>query len=573
MFKSSFYTNTEKDEIFCRPQCSTVQREKCQPSCKPVYWCKKCSSDILYNNNSPSSQTGFPSSQAGLPFSQTGLPTSQASYPSSQTGFPSSQVGFSSSQTGLPSGRDYFSASSITTSKVQTEAISVYSSEDYLSPNADVNTTNENFSSQSLSNPSTGSTGEKPESYGNILIPETLPSQTYPSSEYSSSPGLTSSQSFSDPSSSQSISNSGLLSSQSYSSPNTSSNQESPSPGLKSHSDSRSSQSYQSAITDSPSHDSRAINIPVMVTGTYSGPAQNQQAEFLAGYSNQSGDKARYTLPSLELPASGEDPYSEPDQNGDEVFRSKPERNAFLSEDNSQGIVSNPAPGLDTSSLVPPLSFQIDWQPFLPEGIAIPAFNGIADRLPGWDRPNPKSLENSFEKQSTAADSLNASDDTEKGEETVKNLSETVPAPTIGKKEQEFVGGDRQPPIIVVAVASPTDSLRDEIDESLSANSESEDNNGGRDKFLLLASSSEVRGSTSSGFPATWVPRGDINDVINTIPESQVLEYIMKERMKLVNQFFLFISFPNFNSHIEKACSVNYGAKTDRFVTFVSLKG
>jgi hypothetical protein len=517
----------------------------------------------LYNNNSPSSQTGFPSSQSGLPFfsqaglpssqaglpssqfglpasqaglptSQTGLPTSQASYPSSQTGFPSSQVGFSSSQTGLPSGRDYFSASSITTSNAQTEAISVYSSEDYLSPNADVNPTNENFSSQSLSNPNTG---EKPESYGNTLIAETFPSQTYPSSEYSSSPGVTSSQSFSDPSSSQSISNPEFLSSHSYSSPDTSSNQELPSLGLNTHSDSRSSQSYQSAITDSPHQDVQAINIPVMVTGTYSGPAQNQQAEILAGYSNQSGDKARYTLPSSELPASlpaltsGEDPYSEPDQkSGDEVFRSKPERNAFLSEDNSQGIVSNPAPGLDTSSLVPPLSFQIDWQPFLPDGIAIPAFNSIADRLPGWDRPplsdNPKNLENSFEKQSTAADALIASDETAKGEDTFRNLSETFPAPPVGKKEQAFVGGDRQPPIIVVAVASPTDSLRDEIDESLSANSESEEKDGGRDKFLLLASSSEVRGSASSGFPASWVPRGDINDVINTIPESQVHYYL-----------------------------------------------
>jgi len=484
----------------------------------------------LYNN-SPSIQTGFPSSQAGLPSSQTGLHSSQANYPSSQTGFPSSQTGFSSSQTGLPSGRDYFSASSITTSNAQTEAIRVYSSEDYLSPNAGVNPTNENFSSQSLSNPSTGSIGEKPESHGNTLILETFPSQTYSSPEYSSSLGLTFSQSFSDPSSSQSISNPGLLSSQSYSSPDTSSNQAIPSTWLSTHSDSRSSQSYQSATTDSPIHDSQAVNIPVMVTGTYSGPAQNQQAEILAGYSNQSGNKARYTLPTLELPASlsaltsGDDPYSEPDQNGDEVFRSKPERNAFISEDNSQGIVSDPAPGLDTSSLVPPLSFQIDWQPFLPDGIAIPAFNGIADRLPGWDRPplsdNPKNLENSFEKQSTAADALIVSDDIAKGEETLRNLSETVPAPTVGKKEQAFVGGDRQPPIIVVAVASPTDSLRDEIDESLS-----EDNNGGRDKFLLLASSSEVRGSASSGFPASWVPRGDINDVINTIPESQVHYYL-----------------------------------------------
>jgi hypothetical protein len=112
---------------------------------------------------------------------------------------------------------------------------------------------------------------------------------------------------------------------------------------------------------------------------------------------------------------------------------------------------------------------------------------------------------------------------------------ETFPTPTVGKKEQEFVGGDRQPPIIVVAVASPTDNLRDEIDESLAANRESDDNNGGRDKFLLLASSSEVRGSASSGFPASWVPRGDINDVINTIPESQVLENKMKERIKFVN--------------------------------------
>jgi hypothetical protein len=523
LLKSSFHANAENGEIFCRPQCSSVQREKCQPSCKPVYWCKKCSSGStdLYNN-SPSSQTGFPSSQ-------TGLPTSQASYPSSQTGFPSSQVGFSSSQTGLPSGRDYFSASSITTSNAQTEAISVYSNEDYRSLNAGVNPDNENFSSQSLFNPNTG---EKPESYGNTLIAETLPIQTYSSPEYSSSPGHTSSQSFSDPSSSQSISNPGVLSSQSYTSPDTSSNQELPSPGFNAHSDSRSSQSYQSATIDSPSHQSQAINIPVMVTGTYSGPAvqtpgtatAGQQAETLAGYSNQSADKARYTLPSLELPASGEDPSSEPDQKrGDEVIHSKPERNAFLSEDNSQGIVSDPAPGLDTSSLVPPLSFQIDWQPFLPEGIAIPAFNGIADRLPGWDRPPTKSLENSFEKQSTAADSIIASDETAKGEETFRNLSETVPTPTIGKKEQEFVGGDRQPPIIVVAVASPTDSLRDAIDESLSAKSESEDNNGGRDKFLLLASSSEVRGSASPGFPASWVPRGDINDVINTIPESQVL--------------------------------------------------
>jgi hypothetical protein len=512
----------------------------------------------LYNN-SPSSQTGFPSNQAGLPFSQAGLPSSQtglpssqfglpasqASYPSSQTGLPSSQVGFLSSQTGLSLAQDYFPAPSITTSNAQTETIRVYSndiasrgtklSEDYSSPNrgieeiltvAIVNPTNEGFSSQSFSHPNIGSKGE------NTLIAETLPSQSYPSPEYSSS--------FSDPSSSQSISNPGLLSSQSYTSPDTSSNQELPSPGLNTYSDSRSSQSYQSAITDSPHQDVQAINIPVMVTGTYSGPAQNQQAEILAGYSNQSGNKARYTLPTLELPASlsaltsGDDPYSEPDQSGDEVFRSKPERNAFISEDNSQGIVSDPAPGLDTSSLVPPLSFQIDWQPFLPDGIAIPAFNGIADRLPGWDRPplsdNPKNLENSFEKQSTAADALIVSDDIAKGEETFRNLSETVPTPTVGKKEQEFIGGVRQPPIIVVAVASPTDSLRDEIDESLS-----EDKHGGRDKFLLLASSSEVRGSASSGFPASWVPRGDINDVINTIPESQVLQHIMKKRMKLVN--------------------------------------
>ncbi len=535
-------------------------------------------------NNSPSSQTGFLSSQAGLPSSQTGLPASQAGYPSSQTGFPSSQTGFSSSQTGLSFAQEYFPPSN-TTSNAQTEAISVYSSKDYLSPNvvSNVNPTNENFSSQSFSNPSIDFIGKMSESYGNTFIPETLPSP-----EYSSSPGLTFSQSFSDPSSSQSSSNPGFLSSQSYSSPDTSSKQDKPSPGLNTHSDSRSSQSYQSATTDSPSHDSQAINIPVMVTGTYSGPVQTpgtatagQQAETLARYSNQSADKARYTLPTLELPASlpaltsGEDPYTEPDQNGDEVFRSKPERNAFLSQDNSQGIVSDPAPGL--GSLVLPLRFQFDWQPFLPEGIAIPTFNGIADRLPGWDRSPPKILENSFEKQSTAADSLIASDDTAKGEEeTFTNLVETFPTPTVGKKEQEFVGGDRQPPIIVVAVASPTDSLRDEIDESLAAKSESEDNNIGRDKFLLLASSSEVRGSASSGFPASWVPRGDINDVINIIPESQVpvLQFVINERMKLIDKsFLLYLKTFSLKSHIEKAFRVIYGAKTDHFVTFVSLKG
>jgi hypothetical protein len=262
--------------------------------------------------------------------------------------------------------------------------------------------------------------------------------------------------------------------------------------------------------------------------------------------------------------------YSRPGSQGDNYL------DTSLTEDNSQGArpsgdlsvspegvfgpsggVSGPPGGVsgppggafgpsggESGHFVPTNKLEIDWQPFLPEGItgiSLPTFDDISEQVA------KETLLRSLGTHEFASDNFQPDRSAKEDDNLVDfvtrdNAADNSPSendfdlPLYDQKEEslfdygaaKFVrssaGGEsttRSSPIIVVALASPPDPYRDELD------GESEEEAEESPSRLMVSSSSEVRSSAwgslhAGGLPASsLLPRGEVTD-INIIPESQV---------------------------------------------------
>jgi hypothetical protein len=168
-----------------------------------------------------------------------------------------------------------------------------------------------------------------------------------------------------------------------------------------------------------------------------------------------------------------------------------------------------------------PFNFQIDWKPFLPDGIPLPSFAGIPDLL-SKDRTLlatgglavAASPDDGTSPSNDDNDWLLSSYQSRGSSVTQIDNEEAQKSATSTKREEEKQMSSllstnsataRPTPIIVVAVASPPDRFRDQLGDEEQA-----------DLPRLSAASSRVRTTTVLG-----LPRGQVED-INMIPESQV---------------------------------------------------
>ena len=618
-----------------RPLCNTVQKEVCKPSCRPVYWCRKCSigtigsTDITdysavatiitvqdnyistgvdntpstgndgfhssSGNSFPSSSgNSFPSSSSNSYPSSSGnsLPSSSGnSFPSSSSNsfpsssgnsFPSSSSNSfpSSSSNSFPSssGNSYPSSSGNSFPNSRGSSYPSSSSSSYPSSSGSSYTSSSGSSYpspgrfQGISGPSGDQEQEAvsaPNGEQSSFIPEAISSEQYSSpsndlvgtlSGFSPSFNTTPGQGSSIPSS--------LPSSQSYSSPID---------------DTPSSQSYSSPIDDTP------------FSQSYSNLSEDTLRFSSSGdYSSPNGDtpslvtSQRYSIPRDNPPVSGDSNLYSGDTQGrsssqsygaafivEEILslpvssNTAPDADAVISNflergeitrDNS--LASQPPPVASDQLLPasyqkatslsssPPFNFQIDWQPFLPEGIPFPSFAGIPELLandrsllaagglkvpktdvnpplpPTANSPPPAAQSPKIKTEKFASlASYRPSDQPSSTEQySLFNYSSW----NTGHQAEDFEPTDdkelssysanlarsssssllRPSPIIVVAVASPPDSYRDEEQEDIR---------------LLASSSLSASALRSASVLAPTLPRrGQVEDINNFIPESQV---------------------------------------------------